>query len=109
LSAVFVKFSSEPGSPVAATERIRLKRGLTMKIFNMFQRIQPETGELQQEVKEADAVVNLAGRTIFKRWTESYKKLMYGQPDPDYAESGRSHTRRSCDSLLQHLCRGLLW
>jgi uncharacterized protein (TIGR01777 family) len=36
-----------------------------------------QTGPWQEEVKDADVLVNLAGRTIFKRWTESYKKVMY--------------------------------
>ena len=34
-------------------------------------------GEWQQELENVDAVVNLAGKTIFKRWTKRYKKLLY--------------------------------
>jgi uncharacterized protein (TIGR01777 family) len=34
-------------------------------------------GAWQKEFEDADAVVNLAGVTIFKRWTDSYKKLIY--------------------------------
>ena len=34
-------------------------------------------GKWQKEVGEADAVVNLTGATIFKRWTAKYKKLIY--------------------------------
>jgi hypothetical protein len=34
-------------------------------------------GEWQNELEDADAVINLAGATIFKRWTDSYKKLIY--------------------------------
>jgi uncharacterized protein (TIGR01777 family) len=34
-------------------------------------------GDWQDAVKEADIIYNLAGKTIFKRWTESYKKLVY--------------------------------
>lgn len=34
-------------------------------------------GEWQNEFEDADAVINLAGVTIFKRWTASYKKLIY--------------------------------
>ena len=30
-----------------------------------------------EKVKEADVVINLAGATIMKRWSESYKKLLY--------------------------------
>lgn len=32
------------------------------------------SGTWQEEVAQADAVVNLAGRTIFKRWSRAYKK-----------------------------------
>jgi len=35
------------------------------------------TGPWQKELENADAVVNLAGATIFKRWTEKYKKQIY--------------------------------
>ena len=31
-------------------------------------------GPWQKEVADSDAVVNLAGATIFKRWTKNYKK-----------------------------------
>ena len=34
-------------------------------------------GPWQKELADADAVVNLAGATIFKRWTEKYKKKIY--------------------------------
>ena len=33
-----------------------------------------QPGSWQQELAAADAVVNLAGRTIFKRWTADYKR-----------------------------------
>jgi uncharacterized protein len=33
-------------------------------------------GPWQTAVNEADAVINLAGRTLFKRWTRSYKKQL---------------------------------
>lgn len=36
-----------------------------------------QTGVWQQELKSADVVINLAGRTIFKRWTDAYKKEIY--------------------------------
>ena len=32
-----------------------------------------QTGDWQTAVHDADGVINLAGRTIFKRWTRSYK------------------------------------
>lgn len=34
-------------------------------------------GEWRQAVQQADAVINLAGRSIFKRWDDAYKRLLY--------------------------------
>lgn len=34
-------------------------------------------GPWQDELKDIDAVINLAGRSIFKRWDEKYKKSIY--------------------------------
>jgi len=34
-------------------------------------------GEWQNEFEDADAIVNLAGATIFRRWTADYKKQIY--------------------------------
>ena len=36
-----------------------------------------QTGAWQQELSTADAVVNLAGRSIFKRWNKAYKQQIY--------------------------------
>jgi len=36
-----------------------------------------QKGPWQEELKDIDAAVNLAGRTIFKRWTKRYRKLIY--------------------------------
>ncbi|UCH22377.1 MAG: TIGR01777 family oxidoreductase [Deltaproteobacteria bacterium] len=36
-----------------------------------------QEGAWQQELENIDAVVNLAGKTIFKRWTRRYKQLLY--------------------------------
>ena len=34
-------------------------------------------GPWQQELEDIDAVINLAGRSIFRRWDEKYKKSIY--------------------------------
>ena len=34
-------------------------------------------GTWQEELAESDAVINLAGKTIFKRWSKSYKQEIY--------------------------------
>jgi uncharacterized protein (TIGR01777 family) len=36
-----------------------------------------QTGEWQNALADAEAVVNLAGVTIFKRWSEAYKRQIY--------------------------------
>ena len=36
-----------------------------------------EVGDWQAELADVDAVVNLAGKNIFNRWTDSYKKSIY--------------------------------
>ena len=36
-----------------------------------------QKGIWQEELKDVDAAVNLAGRSIFKRWNKSYKKQIY--------------------------------
>jgi hypothetical protein len=36
-----------------------------------------QPGDWQQAVAEADLIVNLAGRTLFHRWSEDYKQQMY--------------------------------
>jgi uncharacterized protein (TIGR01777 family) len=57
--------------------------GLGTSSRHPFQSIEPfrwistdttHSGSWQDVVRQADAVVNLAGRTIFKRWTRAYKK-----------------------------------
>jgi uncharacterized protein (TIGR01777 family) len=53
-----------------------------------------EKGEWQEKVKEANVIINLAGRTIFKFWTEKYKARMY--------ESRILTTRNIVDALPQN-------
>jgi uncharacterized protein (TIGR01777 family) len=36
-----------------------------------------KTGDWQQELQDQHVIVNLAGKSIFKRWTEDYKKQIY--------------------------------
>ena len=36
-----------------------------------------QPGDWQQAAAEADLIVNLAGRTLFHRWSEDYKQQMY--------------------------------
>ncbi|MCP4021427.1 MAG: TIGR01777 family protein [Desulfobacteraceae bacterium] len=48
--------------------------------YDGFQWITADTskeGPWQAHVQKADIVINVAGRTIFKRWTKSYKQVIY--------------------------------
>lgn len=36
-----------------------------------------QKGSWQDDLQDADAVINLAGKTIFRRWTQKYKNLIY--------------------------------
>lgn len=48
--------------------------------FKQFEWISADTsleGEWQKNVKTADILINLAGRSIFKYWTGNYKKAIY--------------------------------
>lgn len=66
----------------------RMQNGLTY--------IQADTalpGKWQNAVSEADLIINLAGRTIFKRWSDRYKKIIYN--------SRISTTRHIVEAILK--------
>jgi uncharacterized protein len=48
-------------------------------------------GPWQESIKDHDAIINLAGASIFNKWTEEYKRLMI--------ESRRSTTRNIVDGI----------
>ena len=68
-------------------------------------------GPWQEAIKNHDAVINLAGASIFSKWTEEHKKAI--------RESRVSTTQNIVEGIpsdpskkihsLQHLCRWLLW
>jgi len=45
--------------------------------FHYIQADTREKGNWLERIEDMDAVVNLAGQTIFKRWTKRYKQLIY--------------------------------
>lgn len=45
--------------------------------FFYFQSDTSQKGKWQDQVREVDGVVNLAGQTIFKRWSKRYKQRIY--------------------------------
>jgi len=52
----------------------RLKGG---KNFHYISADTTKTGKWQEELENVDAVINLAGRNIFKYWTKRYKQQIY--------------------------------
>ena len=56
-----------------------------------------QKGGWQDELQNVDAVINLAGRSIFKRWNKSYKQLINFEPtqqNPN-SENCSSHSRNN--------------
>lgn len=70
LSDAFLK----DGHSVAATGTRPIHKLSEQRGFTYIQADTSEKGGWQDELKNADAVVNLAGRTIFHFWTDAYKK-----------------------------------
>ncbi len=66
----------EKGHQVTATGSRKHPEGLSHDRFQYIQADTTQEGEWQQAVATADATINLAGRTIFKRWNEHYKQAL---------------------------------
>lgn len=67
----------ENGHQVVAVATSLRHRNIDHENFEYISADTTESGEWQEEIPDCDAVVNLAGRSIFTRWTESYKKKIY--------------------------------
>lgn len=70
-------FLLKDGNRVTA---IGLSRSPNLIDHSEFRYIPADTtkaGEWQDELRDQQVIVNLAGKSIFKRWTESYKKQIY--------------------------------
>jgi hypothetical protein len=52
-------------------------KGLTFRIINRDSIKLPDDEFLETKIEGADAVINLAGAPILKRWTKSYRKEIY--------------------------------
>lgn len=78
-----------------------------MEAHHRFTYIQADTrfgGVWQESVRNAEAVINLAGLTIFKRWSKRYKNRIYGSRIEttrnivEALEPGRSRGRVLCSA-----------
>ncbi len=65
------------GHRVTALGRSADHHRIRHKSYNYVSADTTRPGDWQKEFEDANAVVNLAGATIFKRWTASYKKQIY--------------------------------
>jgi len=65
------------GHTVTAVGRRSTQELINHPNFHYISADTSQKGAWQEALAEVDAVFNLAGITIFKRWSESYKKLIY--------------------------------
>jgi uncharacterized protein (TIGR01777 family) len=66
----------DQGHRVSAIGRSASRNRIHHENFRYIEADTTRAGKWQKEVGEAEAVVNLTGATIFKRWTAKYKKLI---------------------------------
>mgnify|MGYP000138556880 CR=1 FL=1 len=67
----------DAGHAVVAVGRSPEFDGIRHENFRYVSADTREAGQWQEEIREADAVVNLAGKSIFAYWTEATKKEIY--------------------------------
>ena len=65
------------GHQVIAIGRSEPQHGVDRADYHFVAADTTSKGPWQKELADADAVVNLAGATIFRRWTKTYKKQIY--------------------------------
>lgn len=70
-------FLLDRGHQVTATGTRPEQNLINHKRFHYISADTTRKGSWQTELKDIDAVINLAGRSIFKRWSKSYKALIY--------------------------------
>lgn len=67
----------EKGHSVTAVDMAPLPQQIDTRVSRSIQADTTNPGDWQDEVRKADAVVNLTGKNIFSRWTKKTKKLIY--------------------------------
>lgn len=72
-----VGFFIQNGRRVTAVDRNPRPRGFESDSITYIQADTSVPGKWQEAVADADAVVNLAGKNIFSRWTKKYKQTLY--------------------------------
>jgi len=77
VGSAFARKLLEQGHHVVATGTSRQHKTVNHENFRYVQADTTREGNWQTELEEVDGVVNLAGRSIFGRWTKKYKKQIY--------------------------------
>lgn len=67
----------DKGHSVLAVGRAATQKRITADRYHYISADTTQPGDWQEALSDVDAVVNLAGKSIFKRWSESYKKQIY--------------------------------
>ena len=67
----------DKGHAVVAVGRAATQNRITSDRYQYISGDTTRPGDWQAALGDADAVVNLAGKSIFKRWSRSYKKEIY--------------------------------
>jgi hypothetical protein len=70
-------FFLDKGHQVTAVGLSSNRAGIDHPNFSYMSADTTQKGNWQEELREIDYVVNLAGKSIFSRWTEKYKKIIY--------------------------------
>jgi uncharacterized protein (TIGR01777 family) len=65
------------GHSVIAVGRASTQNRITSERYRYISADTTQPGDWQKALGEVDGVVNLAGKSIFKRWSKSYKKEIY--------------------------------
>ena len=71
------RFLVEKGHQVIAVGRSDPQQQLEHATYRFLAADTTRSGPWQNELSDAEAVVNLAGASIFSRWTQKYKKQIY--------------------------------
>ncbi len=67
----------DKGHSVIAVGRTSTQNRITAERYRYISADTTQPGDWQEALGEVDAVVNLAGKSIFKRWSKRYKKEIY--------------------------------
>jgi uncharacterized protein (TIGR01777 family) len=77
VGTALVSYLLDTGHSVIATGTSSTHKSVDHHNFLFIPADTTEKGPWQTSLKDVDALINLAGRTIFNRWSERYKKEIY--------------------------------